>query len=101
MRYIPHRFAHYVEQMRVFAGKHVPRCGNAATAGWFVYRGETLAIIENKSLDIVFYKGFWLCRQQKRLQPGRRSAVQYLHLAGLALRCSAFECDLNYFVPAS
>jgi len=26
--------------MRVFAGKHVPRCGNAATAGRFVYRGE-------------------------------------------------------------
>jgi hypothetical protein len=26
--------------MRVFAGKHVPRCGNTATAGWFVYRGE-------------------------------------------------------------
>jgi len=40
MPYIPHRFAHYVEQMRVFAGKHVLRCGNAATVGWFVYRGE-------------------------------------------------------------
>jgi hypothetical protein len=26
--------------MRVFAGEHVPRCGNAATAGWFIDRGE-------------------------------------------------------------
>jgi hypothetical protein len=26
--------------MPVFAGKHVPVCGNAATAGWFVYGGE-------------------------------------------------------------
>jgi hypothetical protein len=26
--------------MRVFAGKHVPRCGKAATAGWFIHRRE-------------------------------------------------------------
>jgi hypothetical protein len=25
--------------MRVFAGKHV-RCGNAATAGWLIYRSQ-------------------------------------------------------------
>jgi hypothetical protein len=89
--------------MRVFAGKHVPRCGNAATAGWFVYRGEFSPLLSTgrwTEFD-VFYKGFWSCGQQKRLQPGRRSAVQYLHLAGLALRCSAFKCGLNYFLPAS
>jgi hypothetical protein len=47
---------------------------------------------------IVAYKGFWSCAQQKLLQPWRqsgRSSVQYLHLAGSALRCWAFECDLN------
>jgi hypothetical protein len=26
--------------MRVFAGKHVPRCSNAATVGCIIYRGE-------------------------------------------------------------
>jgi hypothetical protein len=40
MRKIPHRFANYVQQMRVFAGKRVPRCGNAATAGWFNHRSQ-------------------------------------------------------------
>src|ERR1019366_10757392 len=36
----PTRFAHYVQQMRVFAGKYVRRCSNAATVSCIIYRGE-------------------------------------------------------------
>jgi hypothetical protein len=41
MRSIPNRFAHYVQQMRVFAGEqHSIRCGNVATGQCFIRDGE-------------------------------------------------------------
>jgi hypothetical protein len=45
--------------MRIFAGKHVPRCGNAATAGWFVYRGEFSPLLSTSRWTELFStKGF-------------------------------------------
>jgi hypothetical protein len=44
--------------------------------------------------EMLAYKGFWSCRQQKRLQPWRqlqRLSVAYLHSVGSALRCSVSE----------
>jgi hypothetical protein len=37
--------------MRVFAGKHVPRCSNAATVGCIILSRRILAIFGHKSLD--------------------------------------------------
>src|SRR3981081_2228219 len=72
------------------------RCGNAATAGWFIYDGEFLPLLSTDrwtEFDC-FRQRSWSCGQQKRLQPWRpwqRSSVQYWHLAGLSLRFLVFE----------
>jgi hypothetical protein len=36
-----------VQQMRVFAGKHVGRSSNAATVSWIIYRGEFPPLLSN------------------------------------------------------
>src|SRR5450432_1371509 len=67
----PHRFAHYVVQMRVFAGKRVPRCGNADTVGRIIHRGglsPLLSIRLSNRIRRVTPESVWSCGQQKRLQ---------------------------------
>src|SRR6202158_5875211 len=81
--YIPRRFAHYVQQMLVFAGKYVPRCGNAATASWFIYRGEFSPLLSTSC-----WTGFDCCLQRVLVM---RSAKTITTLASVAaVVCSIF-----------
>jgi hypothetical protein len=69
--------------MRVFAGKHIPRCGNAATAGWLIYRDEFSPLLSKSR-----WTEFDCCLQRVLVM---RSAKTLTTLAsGAAIICSIF-----------
>jgi hypothetical protein len=69
--------------MRVFAGKHVPRCGKAATAGWFIYRRECSLLL---SADR--WTEFDCCLQRVLVMRSAKTIATWASVA--AIVCSIF-----------
>jgi hypothetical protein len=69
--------------MRVFAGKHVPRCGNAATAGWFIYRGEFSPLLSTDR-----WTEFDCCLQRVLVMRSAKTIATWASVA--AIVCSIF-----------
>jgi len=97
---IPHPTPYYGQVIADFCGQALPHVAAPPQRPLFLTR-RIPAIFEHESFDRVHWgvhKEFSSCHPQKRLQPWRQSqhsAVACLLLAGLALRCWAFERDLN------
>jgi hypothetical protein len=69
--------------MRVFAGKHVPRCSNAATVGCIIYRGEFSPLL-SKSRSTKFDR----CLQKVLVMRSARTIATLASVA--AIVCSIF-----------